>query len=130
MKIKSFWNRKSPSLTPTQLEIERKLLPRLFLMGYIFAFLTLASLLFVLLIAPKTLTEEGSVGAEISLIEEEFPDELELQVTEVLNFYLITVIFAAVGISCFYLGKRKKRELYQEVEVTAAEIEQSPSIDP
>ncbi len=129
MKIKSFWNKGSPSLTPSQLEMEKKLLPRLFLMGYIFIALSLSSLLFIVLIDPKTLVEEMSPLAETLIIEDEFPDELELQVTEVLNFYAISLIFASLATTCFYLGKIKKRELFQEVLVTKEEEGEAPSAD-
>ena len=109
MKIKSFWNRERKPLTPPQLEIEKKLLPRLKLMGYIFIALSCASLLFVIFqSSPQEISDISNIEIEIGVT------EIELNPLEVLNFYAIAFIFASVGFLCFFLTKKKKQELFQE----------------
>ena len=87
---------------PDAAHIERKLLPRLKLMGYIFFVLSLASLFFVL-----TFEEPPAVESE-GFIEEE---ELELSPTEVLNFYVISLVFASLGTTCLLLKKKRAKLL-------------------
>lgn len=133
MKIKNFWNREPKPLTQDQLLIERKLMPRLKLMGYLFFALSIASLLFVIFMndASSPITEEVlNISYIDPAIGEEGADQLELSPLEVLNFYVVSLIFASMGAICFYVAKIKKRELFQELPVTVKEEgEESPSVD-
>ena len=95
MKIKSFWNREPKTLSPSQLAIERQLIPRLKLMGFIFLFLSLASLGFILFSNKATQQILSSLKEEIEQIAfgeadlldgQDLQEELELEPMEVLNF--------------------------------------------
>jgi hypothetical protein len=115
MKIKSFWNRERKLLTTDQILAERKLLPRLKLMGYLFFGLSIASLLFIFLAnESSTITPMIDETLNIPLLEDDTIDELDLNPFEVLNFYVISFIFAAIGAACLYITKIKKRQLFQE----------------
>jgi hypothetical protein len=121
MKNKSFLSKvdELKPKAPIHLEVERKLLPRLKFMGYVMYSLCLASFLFALLIKEDTTvigppSQEGftppdQTEAMIDLLLEE--GELELSPTEVLNFYFVAVIFAAIGASCFLIAWKKKKTL-------------------
>ncbi len=91
------------------IESERKLLPRLKLMSYIFFVLSIASLLFIL-----TFEEETLLNAELTEQEE----EVELAPTEVLNFYFISFLFAAGGVGCLLLAKSRAKNLLEEPQET------------
>ena len=133
MKIKSFWNREAKPLTPDQINIERKLLPRLKLMGYLFFALSIASLLFVIFMneASSPLVDEVlDISYVNPAIGDEGADSLELSPLEVLNFYVVSLIFASLGAVCFYFAKIKKRELFLEIPTAVKEEEaESPSVD-
>lgn len=113
---------------PFHLEVEKKLLPRLKFMGYVMLTLCLAAFTFALIIKDETevmgppsqegFTQPGQMEAvaRIELLSED--DELELNPTEVLNFYLVAVIFGAIGASCFLIVWKKKKKLFQEPQVT------------
>ncbi len=138
MKIKRFWSREPKPLTQAQLDIERKLLPRLKLMGYVFFALSLASFLFVLLaeesnntfLAPLTEEIGESPSIQTPLIENDLGDEIELSPFDVLNFYVVSLIFASVGTLCFYLTKKKKDELFQENLIIIKQEEETPDVNP
>ena len=118
MKNKSFLN-KLESLkkqSPTQLEVERKLLPRLSFMGYVMLVCGLGSLTFAI-----TVPQEITIGPE--LLQQEIlaltdEDPLELSPTEVLNFYAISSMFALAGASCFLISWRKKKTLMSQAETS------------
>ncbi|MBS0603599.1 MAG: hypothetical protein JSS60_01025 [Verrucomicrobia bacterium] len=125
MKNKSFLSKfeELKPKVPLQLDVERKLLPRLKFMGYVMYILSIATLTFAIT-APK----EPGIGPElekedfanlstsgVALMNDE--DQLELNPMEVLNFYVVAVVFAAVGASCFLIGWKKKKTLFQETEL-------------
>lgn len=112
---KSFLNKfkKLRPKTESELQAERKLLPRLQFMGYIMIGVTIASFIFALM-APQEPGEileqdmENLSTAGLSLNDE---DEMDLSAREVLNFYLVSLIFAGVGASCFLISWKKKKKL-------------------
>jgi hypothetical protein len=124
MKNKSFLS-KFEELKPKDslsLDVERKLLPRLKFMGYLMYGLALVAFLFAIIVheeteitppPPEGFTEPERIEAVSGhyLVSEE--DELELTPTEVLNFYVVSVIFVVVGISCFLIAWKKKKTLFQ-----------------
>ena len=95
---------------------EKKLLPRLKFMGYVMLILAVASVTFAV-VAPEELESEVEMAmdrfspnahaAGLSLENDE--DLLELTPAEVLNYYLIGVVFALVGGACFLICWRKKK---------------------
>jgi hypothetical protein len=102
---------------PKQIHVERNLLPRLKLMGYILSGLAVCSLTFAIL-APKepSITQEefsSRDAAGMSLNTDE--DFLELNPTEVLNFYMVSFLFASVGAACFLITWKKRKLLFREV---------------
>ena len=116
MKNKSFLN-KCSELDPKVaafVEAEKKLLPRLKIMGYVLLVVSVAALVFAI-IAP----EDPEIGPELILesaggiIMGNDEDLLELSSREVLNYYVISGIFAAVGASCFLIVRQKRKELSQ-----------------
>ncbi len=101
---------------PVHLEVERKLIPRLKLMGYIMFSLCLCAFIFAL-----TIKEDAEITLESEALHDEFEvggvaliddAELELAATEVLNFYYVSVVFASVGGSCFLIAWKKRKKLY------------------
>ena len=110
---------------PAQLDVEKKLLPRLKFMGYVMWTCCLAAFIFALTIKEETEiigppSQEGVIEPDqteavsrIELISED--GELELNPTEVLNFYLVAFIFAVMGTTCFLIAWKKKKKLFQEV---------------
>jgi hypothetical protein len=102
---------------PEHLEVERKLLPRLKFMGYVMYVWCIASLIFAIAI-PQ---EEGNpMVQEASIIEADaagFAEDVDKELpifssTEVLNFYVVSLIFALVGVSCFLIAWRKQKKLF------------------
>ncbi len=125
MKNKSFLN-KFQELKPkvkVQLEVEQKLLPRLKIMGYLMIFLTLIALVFAILsptestIGPEIETQDFAnlQSSGINIGNEE--DLLDLNVKDVLNFYMVSFVFALVGASCFLIGWKKKKTLFGKIEL-------------
>lgn len=99
-----------------KLEIEKKLLPRLKFMGYVMFACCTASIAYAIF-APR----EPEMGFDA----QDFPtvhaaglqlggdeDPLELSPTEILNFYIVGLIFASVGASCFLTAWKKKKHLF------------------
>jgi hypothetical protein len=128
MKNKSFLNKfeELKPKVPIHLDVEKKLVPRLKFMGYVMYVLSLIAFAFAF-----TIKEEGEI---IQPLQEGFTepeeiealtgiylmsddDELELGPTEVLNFYLVSSIFAVVGTSCFLIVWKKKKTLFHETQV-------------
>ncbi len=119
MKNKTFLNKMEelkPHI-PVQLDVERKLLPRLKFMGYVMFVCCLASVAFAIF-APKEQIADFEVAAYdqvylagVALGPDE--DPLELSPTEVFNFYLIGLVFASVGAACFLTAWKKKRSLFK-----------------
>lgn len=102
------------------LDTERKLLPRLKFMGYVMFILCLASLTFAI-VAPKEpeplVAQANSPRLQIAgLPLENDEDLLELTSAEVLNYYLISVVFAVVGAGCFFTVWRKGKTLFHNGE--------------
>jgi hypothetical protein len=124
MKNKSFLNKVEDlkPKVPVQKEVEKNLLPRLKLMGSIMAFTTLVTLVFAFMIdedspaaspsaqAGFPVLEEIEAASGLSLLVEE--SELELNPKDVLNFYMVSFVFAAVSASCFLIAWKKKKTLF------------------
>jgi hypothetical protein len=115
MKNKSFLSKfeKLKPKVPVQLDIERKLLPRLKFMGYVMYILSLVSLIFAIIAAQEpdadyALTQKSTAGLNL----ENDQDLAELNPIEVLNFYVISVIFASVGVACFLTAWKKKKNFF------------------
>ncbi len=93
-------------------------------MGYVMCTLCLASLAFAMLVEVETETIEPPIKERIAepdqieaILKFELltqNDEIELHPKEVLNFYLVAVIFASVGASCFLIACKKRKTLFQE----------------
>lgn len=129
MKNKSFLSKfeELKSKIPVHLEVEIKLLPRLKFMGYVLLICCLAAFTFAL-----TIKEEAEIGnpqiqvgftepdqieavSKIELVSED--GELEMDPTEVLNFYLVSFIFAVISTTCLLVAWKKKKKLFQESQV-------------
>jgi len=117
MKNKSFLSKcdELKEKAPVQLEIERKLLPRLKFMGYVMFTLCLASFVFALTVKEDTAVigpppfDQTEAVSPLELLPEE--GEIELSATEVLNFYFVAFVFALIGASCFLIAWKKKKTL-------------------
>lgn len=102
---------------PKQLEVERKLLPRLKFMGYIMVCITLATFAFAVTLPSETamITEiqekdfSHPSQSGIGTLEE---DGLDLSPRDVLNFYVVSFVFAVVAASCFLISWKKKKVLF------------------
>ncbi len=109
------------SIVPVHLEIEKKLLPRLKFMGFVMYGLCVVAFTYAAMaqeeiqsVPPKEgLVDPEAIEAVASLETMLEEGELELSPTEVLNFYLVAAIFAAVGTSCFLIAWKKKKKLFQ-----------------
>lgn len=108
------------SIVPVHLEVEKKLLPRLKFMGFVMYALCLAAFTYALTakeeiesVPPKEglIDPETTEAAAAFLLEE---GELDLSPTEVLNFYLVALIFATVGTTCFIIFWKKRKKLFQQ----------------
>jgi hypothetical protein len=117
---------KNPSNDPDQVKqdappspqyIEKSLLPRLKFMGYLMSTFCAATLLFALL-SPGNPGQEPEAALEghpplktsgPALMTDE--DPLDLNPTEVLNFYVVSLTFFLVGASCFLIVWKKKKTL-------------------
>ncbi len=86
-------------------KVERQLLPRLKFMGYVMYTLCLSSLVFAIFFPEE---EKIAELGGLNLIEEEFNPK------EVLNFYLIAAVFAAVGCTCMLIVRKKRKILFQQ----------------
>lgn len=118
MRPKSILNKTEPPQVKENLalEIERKLLPRLKFMGYVMYVWSGASLAFAFMIpeekqssAYENYTIPNFTGMTFEEDEEDLP---EYKATEVLNFFLVAGIFAAVGTTCFWIEKKKRKTLF------------------
>lgn len=126
MKNKNFLTKLNDlkSKVPVPLEIERKLLPRLKFMGYVMFTLCLASFIYAMI--AKEITNLSGIQSKLGSDKLNPPEavsgfeillddgELELIPTEVLNFYFVAFIFAAIGTTCFFIASKKKKTLFQE----------------
>jgi len=126
MKNKSFLSKfeELKPKVPVQLEVERRLLPRLKFMGYVMCILGLTTVAYAVFIpkdpriGPETAQMEEPVVpvmAESGILTDE--DPLELTPNEVLNFYAVALIFAGVGASCFLIAWKKRKALIQETQM-------------
>lgn len=124
MKNKSFSSKleELKQAAPSQLDVERKLIPRLKLMGYVMFAFCAASMLFAFIVKDDTvitresLQETGLNADEMEAVTTPLSDdsELELAATEVLNFYAVSFVFAVVGASCFVIAWKKSKTLLHE----------------
>jgi hypothetical protein len=124
MKNKSFLSKleELKPQVPIHREVERKLIPRLKFMGYVMFSLFLVSFVFALtvkeemIITPEATREESSNGEELEAASPFLTDdsELELAATEVLNFYAVSFVFAAIGSACFLIAWKKRKTLFHE----------------
>jgi len=122
MKNKSFLSNfeKLKANIPVHLHTERKLLPRLKFMGYVLYIWCIAALVFAILYSKDSEQSAGLVqenfgnanAAGLSLENDE--DLLELNPTEVLNFYAVSFIFALVGTTCFLIAWKKRKTLFHK----------------
>lgn len=119
MKPKKFSHEPDPTNPKPlpKIEVERKLLPRLKLMGYLLLMISTTTLCFAIF-APKeeliharastSSFQNPELASGISLITDDTP--FELNPTEVFNFYIVSAIFAAVGASLLFLTWKKKKD--------------------
>lgn len=99
-----------------RIDSEKKLLPRLKFMGYVMTILCFATLTFAI-VAPAQSESEAELMLETyaakqnsaGLTLENDEELLELTPAEVLNYYVITVVFALVGGACFFICWRKRK---------------------
>jgi hypothetical protein len=108
---KSFLNKFK---TPSTLETERKLLPRLKFMGYVMYGWSVWALCFALMDVTETatLTYESYSIPSVGGIAIDQSDTLpEINPKDVLNFYAISAIFAVVGTACIWIERMKRKKL-------------------
>lgn len=104
---------------PVHADVERKLLPRLKFMGYIMCFWCAAALVLAFL-APKNAAadiehpEASTFSFGGVALENNEEESLEFEAFEVLNFYFVSLTFAAVAASCFAIAWKKKKKLFHE----------------
>jgi hypothetical protein len=120
MKNKSFESEMPKPKEPTHLDTEKKLLPRLKFIGYI-TYLWCGATLALAMLAPKDIAikldypEQNAFTS--SGLQLESTEELEeFNAFEVLNFYVVSVIFAVVGTACFMIAWRKKKLLFEKTQ--------------
>lgn len=109
MKNKNFWNSLNTFKpgTPEQVEVERKLLPRLRVMGYLLVGISVLTFTYAI-VAPKeeelyylhqeeknAFFQENELSSGLSLATDDTP--FELNPSEVLNFFVVSATFAGVG---------------------------------
>jgi hypothetical protein len=102
-----------------RIDSEKKLLPRLKFMGYVMSILCAATVTFAI-VAPEQPESEAQMmldpyankphAAGISLENED--ELLELTPAEVLNYYVISAVFALVGGACFFICWRKEKHFF------------------
>lgn len=100
-------------------DVEYKLIPRLTCMGYIFSCLSLISLIFAFFVhADKTplaplIIDEKNILADIQEISDTAllteMHSLEVSAEDILNFYVVSLIFASIGTSIFFIASKKKK---------------------
>ena len=122
MKNKSFLNKldELKSAVPAHLEVEKKLLPRLKFMGYLMYVLCVIALVYAMTVREDTPSpqeglidpQETEAASPLEMLLEE--GELDFSPTEVLNFYLVGLIFASVGSTCFLIAWKKRKTLRQQ----------------
>jgi hypothetical protein len=127
MKNKSFLSKldELKPIVPVHIEVERKLIPRLKLMGYVLLSFSLAAFVFAITIKEETLivpeaTQETLVNTqELEAVTPLLTDdaELEFAATEVLNFYVVSLVFAMVGSSLFVIAWKKTKVLFHEPQI-------------
>jgi hypothetical protein len=121
MKNKSFSNEceaQQPKAS-IQLDVERKLLPRLKFIGYI-TYMWCAAAFALAILAPKNTaidTDYSNQNFAVSGLDLEDAEELEeFNAFEVLNFYAVSAIFAVVGTACFMIAWRKQKVLFEKTQ--------------
>ncbi|HCJ83867.1 MAG: hypothetical protein A2Y28_01140 [Chlamydiae bacterium GWC2_50_10] len=94
-------------------EIEKKLIPRLKMMGYILFVFSAISLgySFTLPSPEKTVfenVEDNEAAAGLTLFDEE---EESLHPSAPKTYYFFALVFVSVGFFCFFIARRKKTKL-------------------
>ena len=98
--------------TPSPLETERKLLPRLKFMGYVlYGWCVWAVGFAVIDVGEAASYENLSVSHKSELFGEEEEELPEFRPKDVLNFYVVGAIFAVVGTACFVIERKKRKTL-------------------
>lgn len=132
MTPKTSWNKFKPSatLTSEQLETEKLLTLRLKPMGYLLFLFCIASLVAGVLLqdsegstapsTPATPTRLSPLERSLppSFFLEETSEEIELNAAEVLNFYFISLTFAAAGSLCLLYSHKKHKKLLSIQPIT------------
>ncbi len=122
MNNKTFWNKLNTlkPKTAEQLEVERKLLPRLRLMGYLLIGISVLTCSYAI-IAPKeeqiyyahkeqknAFFQQNELSSGLSLETDDTP--FELNPSEVLNFFVVSATFAGIGgLLLFTVWNRRKQ---------------------
>jgi hypothetical protein len=107
---------------PIHLDTERKLLPRLKFMGYV-SYICCGAALVLAILDPK-----GEIATELDYPEqnafiaaglnlEKDEDSMDYNAFDVLNFYVVSSIFAVVATACFVIAWKKKKALFQENQI-------------
>ena len=127
MKNKNFLNKieELKPEVPVQKDVEKNLLPRLKLMGSIMIFFAVATFIFALVVEEDTFApvststqlgfpvlEQIENASGISNLVEE--SQIELNPMDVLNFYMVSLVFGIVAISCFLTVWRKRKTLFHK----------------
>lgn len=105
--------------TFSNLELDKKLIPRLRFIGFSLLFFAVCSLSYSLISTPylsTTVIEDDPLvkeGEEQAAGFPELTDSPPFMVTEKdkLNLHLVTAVFCIVGTSCLYLAAKKKKIL-------------------
>jgi len=70
----------------------------------------ITSLLFAALVKEEEMITANSLEKEPAFLADDA--QLELAAVEVLNFYLVSLMFGALGASCFLIAWKKKKVLF------------------
>ncbi len=117
MKNKNYSNKPEEIKPENVARAEIKLLPRLKFMGYVMSIIAIATLTFAIVVQ-----EETEISAELLEQERDIKkntagiflesDEgvLDVAATEVLNFYMISAVFAAIAGTCFAIVWKKRKD--------------------
>ena len=103
-----------------QLLIEKQLIPRLSFLGWVLLFFGVCSLIYGFYTHP--LSSIDNLGAEtqkqtewLSLEIEQIESDMAKMVTpeEVFNFYIVSIIFAGLGLFCLFTSWKKRHILFK-----------------
>ena len=117
MKNKNFSSKFEETKVDNKPDTEFKLLPRLKFLGYVMSIIAVATLTFAIVVP-----EESEITAELlqhehdikknnaGLLLDNDEDILEFDASDVLNFYMISAVFAAIGATCFVIAWKKRKD--------------------